>query len=110
MVDDMKVAVSYQYKKEYDYYPFPFELDVTYQLDAPDQLSVLVEIKNTGTGNMPFGFGWHPYFCLGEPVKDMDYLAIKPMTCSINAFNNGDGLQVLEAGESVSGKFGASLI
>ncbi len=199
MADDMKVTVSYQYKKEYDYYPFSFELDITYQLDAPDQFSVFVEIKNTGTGNMPFGFGWHPYFCLGEPVKnlslqfpkvkrvllnkniiptgekegynvfeslskvgdtilddcfvldnplnetaaitlwsekqqygvkvwqeasadkfpfiqiytpsnDLNYLAIEPMTCSIDAFNNGDGLQVLGAGESFSGKFGVSLI
>jgi aldose 1-epimerase len=199
MADDMKVTVSYQYKKEYDYYPFSFQLDITYQLDAPDQFSVFVEIKNTGTGNMPFGFGWHPYFCLGEPVKnlslqfpkvkrvllnkniiptgekegyevfenlskvgvtilddcfvldnpqgdtaaitlwsekqqygvkvwqeasadkfpfiqiytpsnDLNYLAIEPMTCSIDAFNNGDGLQVLGAGESFSGKFGVSLI
>lgn len=37
-------------------------------------------------------------------------LAIEPMTCNINAFNNGDGLITLQPGETTSGAFGWKLI
>ncbi|MEL7120317.1 MAG: aldose 1-epimerase [Bacteroidota bacterium] len=33
-------------------------------------------------------------------------LAIEPMTCNVDAFNNGDGLIKVEPGEKVSGSFG----
>lgn len=35
-------------------------------------------------------------------------IAIEPMTCNIDAFNNGNGLLHLKAGQSVSGAFGFS--
>ncbi len=35
-------------------------------------------------------------------------IAIEPMTCNIDAFNNGDGLIVLNPGEHISGRFGFS--
>lgn len=42
-------------------YPFPFKIEITYTLkDAV--LTMKVAIKNTGDGNMPMGFGIHPYF------------------------------------------------
>ncbi len=33
-------------------------------------------------------------------------IAIEPMTCNVDAFNNGDGLKALAAGEEFGGKFG----
>lgn len=42
-------------------YPFPFELRVTYTL-KDGILLFDVDVKNTGDGNMPMGFGIHPYF------------------------------------------------
>ena len=45
-------------------YPFPFKIRITYTLkDAV--LSMGVSIQNTGSRNMPMGFGIHPYFCVG---------------------------------------------
>ena len=42
-------------------YPFPFKIEITYTLkDAV--LTMGIAIKNTGDGNMPMGFGIHPYF------------------------------------------------
>ena len=35
-------------------------------------------------------------------------IAIEPMTCNIDAFNNGDGLIILKPGEKFSGQFGFS--
>jgi len=42
-------------------YPFPFELEVNYTL-KDGALFFDVEINNIGNGNMPMGFGIHPYF------------------------------------------------
>ena len=42
-------------------FPFPFSITITYTLkDAA--LSMNVSIQNTGSRNMPVGFGIHPYF------------------------------------------------
>lgn len=42
-------------------YPFPFKIEITYTVkDAA--LTMGIAIKNTGTKNMPMGFGIHPYF------------------------------------------------
>jgi aldose 1-epimerase len=35
-------------------------------------------------------------------------IALEPMTCNVNAFNNKDGLILLTAGKSIAGKFGFS--
>ncbi len=37
---------------------------------------------------------------------DRNALAVEPMTCNIDAFNNGDGLASLEPGEELRGEFG----
>ncbi len=42
-------------------YPFPFKIEITYTL-KDSVLTMAVSIKNTGKGNMPMGFGIHPYF------------------------------------------------
>ena len=42
-------------------YPFPFKIEITYTL-KDTVLTMGVAIKNTGTQNMPMGFGIHPYF------------------------------------------------
>ena len=45
-------------------YPFPFRISITYTLkDAA--LSMGISIQNTGSRNMPMGFGTHPYFRVG---------------------------------------------
>ncbi len=44
----------------------------------------------------------------GDPLPDVDRrsLAVEPMTCAPNAFRSGDGLIVLEPGESFAGEWG----
>jgi len=44
-------------------YPFPFRLDITYDIHA-NRLSVTYTVANTGTGNMYFSIGGHPAFRL----------------------------------------------
>jgi aldose 1-epimerase len=49
-------------------YPFPFELLFEYTLKE-NSFSMSFSAKNTGNTNMPFGYGWHPYFTFGNNVE-----------------------------------------
>lgn len=57
-----------------DFFPFPYEVTVTYHLENSRSLLVKTTVKNTGVRNMPLSDGWHPYFNLSAPLDD----------CSIN--------------------------
>ncbi len=59
-----KLIAKYVYEGQNEGYPFPFELKLTYQLKE-NNLLFSIEATNSGTGNMPYGFGWHPYFGFG---------------------------------------------
>jgi aldose 1-epimerase len=39
-----------------------------------------------------------------------DSIAIEPQTANVNAFNNGEGLTVLNPGQSLSGQIGVRLV
>lgn len=179
------ISCRHAYDGHLDYFPFPFELVVTYSYRA-DRFEVEFSVTNTGTSVMPFGLGWHPYFQIDGhriskyqvrlPKTDLlelgktaiptgskeayphreidlnatkldnafritddsrsyelhdqgsglriamsaseafDYLqiftppgdeavAIEPMTCNINAFNNKEGLRELEPSKEFKGQF-----
>lgn len=168
-------------------YPFPFKIVVTYIFKG-FSLSVKTEISNTGTKQMPIGFGWHPYFTFGTDISEVSLqlpaveeiiaderliptgdrkeytnfqnlekigetefdtgfkflgankeiklsddtsgmtmcisctgqvyeyvqifippwrksIAIEPMTCAANAFNNKMGVTVLQSGETLSAEY-----
>jgi len=42
-------------------WPFPYRARQTLEL-APEQLTLTLEIINTGATAFPFGLGWHPFF------------------------------------------------
>lgn len=44
------------------YYPFTFNLCITYKIDTQSRFEVCIEVQNTSKDNLPFGLGWHPYF------------------------------------------------
>jgi aldose 1-epimerase len=184
---ESSVNLIYQYDGRREYYPFSFDFEIEYKF-INNCLSVIYSAKNTGSGNMPCGFGWHPYFEFGgesiekmtlelaatraiqtddrmiargfsevipartiylednsldngfkvesdaetiktalvfgnkrivveqqnNTVPPLNYLmiytpntrksvAIEPMTCNINALNNGDGLTILSPNQQISG-------
>lgn len=179
--DEATISLIHKYDGSESYYPFPFELKVTYKYFGTG-LTTSFEVTNKGQSRMPFGIGWHPYFQIGgkgvagytfvtdglhslplnerslptgeiesvenpvfklcehvldnayklpaQPNKyhletragfrldfdvsdDMKYLqlftpdggetiAVEPMTCNVNAFNNEEGLKILGAGEHYS--------
>lgn len=62
--DEAEIQLSYKHSTQLDYYPFHFEMLITYTLKAPDTFSIAIEVKNNSRQPMPFGLGWHPYFTL----------------------------------------------
>jgi aldose 1-epimerase len=56
-------------------YPFPFEFSIEYTFEKNGGLRVNFHAKNTGSTNMPFACGWHPYF--GFPDTLLDKLEVK---------------------------------
>ncbi|HEU5319119.1 MAG TPA: aldose 1-epimerase [Chloroflexota bacterium] len=61
------ILTSADHPETLDGYPFPYEIEATHTLD-PDGLRLGVRITNAGQGNLPFGYGAHPYFRL--PLGD----------------------------------------
>lgn len=61
-----KATLTHQYDAEEKAYPFPFEMQLTYSFSADNSFQLQFQAKNTGSGNMPFACGWHPYFRLTE--------------------------------------------
>ncbi len=64
--DRSKVELTYQYLAEENAFPFAFEMRLIYAFTTENAFQITFQAKNTGTGNMPFACGWHPYFCLTE--------------------------------------------
>ena len=47
---------------------------------------------------------------IGDESRQRRGLAVEPMTCAPDAFNNGRGLRVLEPGESFTSRWGIGTI
>ena len=47
------------------YYPYEFKVTYTYELKG-NKLTVRQNYKNEGNKDMPFGFGFHPYFNISD--------------------------------------------
>jgi aldose 1-epimerase len=66
--DSCKLVFQYSYLGERNDYPFPFALTITYEL-FDERLNALFEVRNVGDVELPFGFGWHPYFIFDDDVS-----------------------------------------
>jgi aldose 1-epimerase len=189
------MTCTYEYNGDLPYYPFPFRFDIEFFISDGSNMEIKMHLENTGTGNLPAGIGWHPYFALADNVGDVSMqcpeiqwididdrmlptgtkrtfadfvtlkniadtaldngfyihkqnepfgitlssaigtlrywqeigqgkynfvqifapphrksIALEPMTCNINAFNNGDGLQNLAPSAFIEGSFGFSFL
>ncbi|MDO3384419.1 hypothetical protein QWI17_01060 [Gilvimarinus sp. SDUM040013] len=50
-------------------YPFKAQIQIEYRLAANGSLDVEITVRNTDVVDIPVGFGWHPYFTLGQPLE-----------------------------------------
>ena len=61
-----KATLTYHYDAEEKAYPFPFEMQLSCSFSVDNSFQLQFQAKNTGSGNMPFACGWHPYFNLTQ--------------------------------------------
>lgn len=76
---------------------------ITHRLSAPDGTGLTLWADEV--------FGWVQVYSPDQfPVPGGEHqrvaIAVEPMTCAVNAFNSGDGLQWLEPGEQWSASWG----
>lgn len=67
--DFSSATLRYIYDGSEAGYPFPFELTLLYTL-YKNSFNLNFSVENTGNSNMPFGFGWHPYFSFGNNIEE----------------------------------------
>lgn len=68
--DSASVKLQYDYAAQDAGYPFPYSIEIYWELRNGNQLTVQTTIYNNGNNAIPITDGWHPYFCLGETVND----------------------------------------
>lgn len=54
---------------EFSGYPFDLEMEITFSLSASG-LHIKMRGKNIGSGNAPYGVGWHPYLMMGKQIDE----------------------------------------
>lgn len=62
------VRLGYEEVNVPAYYPFSYRLEIEYRITEREGLSVITQIINTGTGELPYGIGWHPYLGTGTQI------------------------------------------
>ncbi|HMQ46543.1 MAG TPA: hypothetical protein PKA00_04630 [Saprospiraceae bacterium] len=61
----------FDYDGHKPYYPFPISLRVRFELDDVGHFGIESSIINKHHQEIPFGFGWHPYYSLSKTVDQM---------------------------------------
>lgn len=65
------VVLYFHYQEKAEGFPFSFEAEITYRLEANCKLTLITRIMNTGREKMPLSDGWHPYFKLGAQIDEL---------------------------------------
>lgn len=69
--DTAEIRLSHTYNGEDSGYPFPYKLGVVYRINTKAELKISFETTNQCTRPIPYGLGFHPYFSLNCPLKDL---------------------------------------
>ncbi|MBK8968210.1 MAG: hypothetical protein IPM36_16400 [Lewinellaceae bacterium] len=59
-----ELTCRYDYRGQHASYPFPFSLEVTFNMSYRSAFHVSFFLKNRHKEAIPVGLGWHPYFRL----------------------------------------------
>lgn len=59
------IEAAYEYNGAHSHYPFPCKLAIQYTLSI-EGFEMAATVENTGSNELPFHLGWHPYFKLGK--------------------------------------------
>ena len=68
--DFARLTISYSYNRNFDGYPFKYDVEIQYELRKNNELYIKTYIKNEDDVAIPMADGWHPYFTLGDSIDD----------------------------------------
>ncbi|MEZ4886938.1 MAG: hypothetical protein R3E32_19570 [Chitinophagales bacterium] len=85
-------------------------LDTAFKANPTDSNSYKIHLTDPQNGLQLTYFQdtIFPYFQVFTP-SHRNSIAIEPMSCNVDAFNNGEGLTILERGETWAGSFGVEV-
>lgn len=81
-----EVVLRHIYDGQNPAYPFPFVFTLTYRLFDNNSFECEIALKNTNDFEIPMGFGWHPYFKLGNSAKSLQLQLPAAQKIEINEF------------------------
>ena len=56
------LVIRTSYNRDFVFFPFSFDLIITYTLRRSGEFEITSQYKNTGNTSFPLTDGWHPYF------------------------------------------------
>lgn len=71
--DETKASVRmlYEYRGWDMGYPFKYDCVIKYTLSSNNNLEIITELINKDSGLIPVQDGWHPYFCFGGGIDEL---------------------------------------
>ncbi len=70
--DQVTIKLVHHYDGHNAGYPFPFTMGLTLILSEKNGFQCTFEFTNQTDHDLPFGYGWHPYFTLGGEVDEWE--------------------------------------
>lgn len=64
------VSLAYDYEGSDAGYPFPYSINIDWELEKDNHLTVTTKVTNRHNHAIPVADGWHPYFNLGGSLDD----------------------------------------
>ncbi len=66
--DTATLIIYAAYNRDFDFFPFSFDLIISYTLHRTGEFEVTSHYINTGNTSFPLTDGWHPYFICPEGI------------------------------------------
>ena len=64
------IHCTYHYSGKFDYFPFPFQLDLVFSVYTRGVFRLQASVRNLNHFDIPVGLGWHPYFKLADSTDE----------------------------------------
>ena len=94
--DSASITLAHTYRSEDSGYPFAYQIQVRYTLEANGKLHIRSQVHNLSDSVIPIADGWHPYFAVDG---DMANWQLHIRSQQQLAFNN----RMLPTGETIDG-------
>ena len=93
--DSASITLAHTYRSEDSGYPFAYQIQVRYTLEANGKLHIRSQVRNLSDSVIPIADGWHPYFAVDGDMASWQLFIRSQQQL---AFNN----RMLPTGETIA--------